>query len=300
MLLKKIIVAEDDDSIAHMVNMALGDAGYLCMRARDGLEALSLVRMHSPDLLILDVMMPSITGHEVARKLKGDVILSRTPILMLTSLDGVDDKVKGFESGADDYLVKPFDLRQLSARAAALIRASRRERERNPTTELPGSTAIEEHVESVLRSDRDAIVIQIDVRGFERYADVVGHTRAHALVASLGNLILDRMRAVAGDGGFVGHLGGVDFVVVVEPEVAEPLAQAVIEAFEEQRPELEAPVDPSLSRRKSDQLALAVAIVPTSGIAAGGGDEMAARMAQVMRSCKQREGSSYVVWDPSS
>ena len=64
MLLKKIVVAEDDDAIAHMVSMALGDAGYLCLRARDGDEALRLVKAHDPDLLILDVMMPRVDGLE--------------------------------------------------------------------------------------------------------------------------------------------------------------------------------------------------------------------------------------------
>ena len=64
MMLKKIVIAEDDDAIAHMVNMALGDAGFLCLRARDGDEALKLVKAHDPDLLVLDVMMPRIDGHE--------------------------------------------------------------------------------------------------------------------------------------------------------------------------------------------------------------------------------------------
>src|SRR5690606_38772858 len=73
MLLKKIVVAEDDDAIAHLINMALGDAGFLCLRARDGAEAINLVRVHAPDLLVLDVMTPRVSGHEVARKLKGDV-----------------------------------------------------------------------------------------------------------------------------------------------------------------------------------------------------------------------------------
>jgi DNA-binding response OmpR family regulator len=78
MLLKKIVVAEDDDAIAHMVSMALGDAGFLCLRASDGEEALNLVRLHTPDLLILDVMMPRMDGIEVARRIKGEVVLSKT------------------------------------------------------------------------------------------------------------------------------------------------------------------------------------------------------------------------------
>ena len=110
MLLKKIVVAEDDDAIAHMVSMALGDAGYLCLRARDGDEALRLVKAHDPDLLILDVMMPRVDGLEVARRLKSDVMWSRTPILMLTALSGIDSEVQGLDAGADSYMAKPFDL----------------------------------------------------------------------------------------------------------------------------------------------------------------------------------------------
>src|SRR6187549_157119 len=132
MLLKKIVVAEDDDAIAHLVNMALGDAGYLCLRAKDGEEALRLVRAHDPDLLVLDVMMPRVDGHEVARRLKADVMWSRTPILMLTALASVDNQVEGIEAGADAYLPKPFDLREFQAKVKALIRATRRERDRNP------------------------------------------------------------------------------------------------------------------------------------------------------------------------
>src|SRR3954454_476487 len=130
MLLKKIVIAEDDDAIAHMVSMALGDAGYLCLRARDGDEALKLVKAHDPDLLVLDVMMPRVDGLEVARRLKADVMWSRTPILMLTALAQVDDQVQGLEAGADAYMSKPFDLRELGARVKAMIRTARRERDR--------------------------------------------------------------------------------------------------------------------------------------------------------------------------
>ena len=194
MLLKKIVVAEDDDAIAHLVNMALGDAGFLCLRARDGAEAISLVRVHAPDLLILDVMMPRLSGLEVARKLKSDVILSRTPILMLTALTTVDNKVEGFEAGADDYLVKPFDIRELSARVHALIRASRRERDRNPTTNLPGSSAMEDLIAGVIKNGREVAVLHFDLAGFDGHADEVGIGRAEAMVAGLGHLMLECCR----------------------------------------------------------------------------------------------------------
>ncbi|MEI2624884.1 MAG: response regulator [Giesbergeria sp.] len=138
MLLKKIVVAEDDDAIAHLVGMALGDAGFLCLRARDGEEALRLVKQHDPDLLVLDVMMPRLDGLEVARRLKGDVLWSRIPILMLTALSSVDSQVAGLDAGADAYMGKPFDLREFGARVRAMVRSARRERDRNPTSNLPG------------------------------------------------------------------------------------------------------------------------------------------------------------------
>src|SRR5947207_9170022 len=120
MLLKKIVVAEDDDGVAHMLAAALGDAGYLVLRARDGVEALAIVRAQLPDALILDVMMPKLGGIEVVRRLKADVVASQVPVLMLTSLDEVDDRVRGLDAGADDYLAKPFDFRELRARVGAL------------------------------------------------------------------------------------------------------------------------------------------------------------------------------------
>src|SRR4051812_36805084 len=100
--------------------MALGDAGYLCLRARDGEQALFLASVENPDLLVLDVMMPKLDGMEACRRLRADPQLGRTPILMLTSLASVSDRLRGLNSGADDYLPKPFDLRELVARVGAL------------------------------------------------------------------------------------------------------------------------------------------------------------------------------------
>jgi len=284
MLLKKIVVAEDDDSIAHLVNMALGDAGFLCLRARDGVEAMNLVRVHAPDLLVLDVMMPRLSGHDVAKKIKGDAILSRTPILMLTALSAVDDKLQGFESGADDYLVKPFDLRELSARVNALIRTSRRERDRNSTTNLPGAAALEDAVAALLKEKRDSAIVHFDLVGFGAYADEVGYSQAETLVVALGQLVLELSRARGAE--FVGHLGGVDFIVVMPNADAEPLASLIVSAFQERRADWPSKVD----------LAMKGAVV--SAVDAASDDELSTRLQATMRAAKQREGSTYVVWGP--
>lgn len=278
MLLKKIVIAEDDDAIAHMVSMALGDAGYLCLRARDGDEALKLVKAHDPDLLVLDVMMPRVDGHEVARRLKADVMWSRIPILMLTALAGVDNEVQGIEAGADAYVSKPFDLREFAARSKALIRASRRERDRNPTTNLPGSRAIDEEIEGALKSGKPTSVVHIDILNWDSYADGIGIGKSEDTVRSLGKWLLEAARDSSGGGAFVGHIGGSDFISVLAPEHADAFVAQAESAFDGHRSTL--PGD-------AKSLALVIAIANTDGLTLNGGaDELGRRLGKAMKTAK--------------
>ncbi|MDQ3341456.1 MAG: response regulator [Myxococcota bacterium] len=291
MLLKKIVIAEDDDAIAHMVNMALGDAGFLCLRARDGDEALKLVKAHDPDLLVLDVMMPRVDGLEVARRLKADVMWSRTPILMLTALAGVDDQVQGLEAGADAYMSKPFDLREMGARVKALIRSARRERDRNPTTNLPGSRAIDEEIEGALKSGKPTMVVHVDIVNFDSYADTIGIARSEDTVRSVGQWLLESARAVSGGGAFVGHVGGSDFLAVLSPEHAEGFVQSAENAFDAKR---------STFPGETSALALVAAIVNTEGLTLkDGADELGRRLGKAMKLAKAVGKTNHVVWKPS-
>jgi DNA-binding response OmpR family regulator len=288
MLLKKIVVAEDDDAIAHMVNMALGDAGFLCLRARDGEEALRLVKHHDPDLLVLDVMMPRVDGFEVARRLKGDVMWSRTPILMLTALAGVDNQVEGIDAGADSYMSKPFDLREFGAKVKALVRASRRERDRNPTTNLPGSRAIDEEIDSGLRAGRVSCVLHVDLLHFDSYADAVGVQRSEETVRGLGKLLLEAARESSGGGAFVGHVGGSDFIAIVSPEQASAMVDRALAAFEAHRGELALGEHPPL--------AIVIATASTEGLPAAGADELGRRLGRAMKQAKALGTSTHVAW----
>lgn len=291
MLLKKIVIAEDDDAIAHMVNMALGDAGFLCLRARDGDEALKLVKAHDPDLLVLDVMMPRVDGLEVARRLKADVMWSRTPILMLTALAGVDDQVQGLEAGADAYMSKPFDLREMGARVKALIRAARRERDRSPSTNLPGSRAIDEEIEGALKSGKPTSVVHVDILNFDAYADSIGITHSEDVVKNLGRWLLEAARLASGGGAFVGHVGGSDFIAVLSPEHCDAFLTGSEGAFDAKRSEL--PGDAST-------LHLVAAITNTEGLNINtGADELGRRLGKAMKVAKAAGKTNHVVWKPS-
>ncbi len=121
-----VLLVEDHKPLAETVTLYLENAGYTVDYAADGLTALHLGSVNRYDALILDVMLPGIDGFEICHKLREDAGIA-TPILMLTARDQLDDKLRGFREGADDYLVKPFDLPELDARLQALIRRQRGE-----------------------------------------------------------------------------------------------------------------------------------------------------------------------------
>ena len=116
----RMLVVEDEAPIADFLVRGLKEQGYAVDLATDGLEALELLATMTPDVVVLDIMLPGIDGLEVCRRLRQSG--STTPVLMLTARDAVEDRVRGLDTGADDYLVKPFAVSELMARVRALTR----------------------------------------------------------------------------------------------------------------------------------------------------------------------------------
>ncbi len=116
----RLLVVEDNQRLRNSIQLSLEETGYVVDSAADGMEGQELAEMTSYDAIILDIMLPKRDGLEVCQNLRRQHL--RTPILLLTARDAVDDRVKGLDSGADDYLVKPFSLDELQARLRALMR----------------------------------------------------------------------------------------------------------------------------------------------------------------------------------
>lgn len=121
----RVLVVDDDLTVRDVVERYLTHAGYQVDVRGDGAAALAAVQADPPDLVVLDLMLPGMDGLEVCRRLRMEAQKS-TPVLMLTARDALDQKLAGFESGADDYLVKPFALQELGARLSALGRRQRK------------------------------------------------------------------------------------------------------------------------------------------------------------------------------
>ncbi len=121
----RVLVVEDDASIAELLEWHLGRAGYSVVQTGDGEEAMLLAREAPPDLVLLDWMIEGISGLEVCRRLRRSSETANVPIIMLTARGEEEDRVRGLETGADDYILKPFSPRELLARIEAVLRRIR-------------------------------------------------------------------------------------------------------------------------------------------------------------------------------
>jgi diguanylate cyclase (GGDEF)-like protein len=301
---ESILVVDDDPDIARFVEVNLRSAGYDVSVAGDGEEALERAGELRPDLVLLDVMMPRLDGFEVAQRLRKNPQTANTSIIMLTAKALSSDKVTGLQSGADDYIIKPFDPIELLARVKGTLRRAKEMRNLSPLTGLPGNIRIQEEIERQVREHRPFAVLYVDLDNFKTYNDKYGFVRGDRLIQGTARMIQDAVMAHDADG-FVGHVGGDDFVAVVTPETAEDVAKRVCERFDHDRTLYHENVD--LDRgfvRMEDRkgvvqdiplVSVSVGIATTSRRAFAHYGEAVAVATEMKQFAKRDGGSSYAV-----
>jgi two-component system, OmpR family, response regulator RpaA len=123
---EKILVIDDDASILELIKINLELQGYKVIVASDAIKGIALISQENPDLIVLDLMLPKLDGFTACQQIRADKKYKTIPILMLTAMSRVEDKIAGFDAGSDDYLTKPFEIGELMARVKALIRRASR------------------------------------------------------------------------------------------------------------------------------------------------------------------------------
>jgi len=232
-----ILVVDDDPDVAALVAMNLRFERFDVVVANDARGALAAIERHRPDLVLLDVMMPRVDGFELCRQLRASQLTAALPIIMLTAKELSADRIQGLTAGADDYIVKPFDVTELVARVRSTLRRNREMRDVSPLTGLPGNTrileAIAERIAARHEHGWEYAVCYVDLDNFKTVNDVYGFYRGDQMLTAAAGALHTAVIGVAGTPPFLGHIGGDDFLVVCTPEQVRPITDRAIALFDQ-------------------------------------------------------------------
>jgi len=238
---KKILIIDDEPVNIKFLKTMLKPAGYKLISANNGVEGLKLARDENPDIVLLDITIPGMNGYEVTEKLKSDHSTRDIPIILITALDGLDDKLRGIEAGADDFLSKPVNPGELLARMqAALLRMKiklqmetqlREATLQSITDPLTGlynrqfiKHDIERHVLQAQRYEQPMSLFFIDVDHFKHINDTYGHATGDSILKILSRCFKNALRG----SDIVARYGGDEFIVCL-PGTYHPPAMQVAE-----------------------------------------------------------------------
>lgn len=225
---ERILVVDDSPDNLEIISTRLRFRGYQVEEATRGHEALDRVRESTPDLLLLDVMLPDIDGYEISRRIKRDDSLPYVPIILVTARDSTRDKVAGLDAGADDYLTKPINFPELEARVRSMLRIKalqdeleRKNRRLERLSISDGLTGLfnHRHIQEVLheeferakRTDEPLTVAMLDLDRFKEVNDTYGHQTGDRVLQEAAWILRDTAREIDK----LGRYGGEEFLAVL-------------------------------------------------------------------------------------
>jgi PleD family two-component response regulator len=242
-----ILVVDDDPDVVAYLRRNLERIGFVLDVASDAEQVARRLEEHTPDLILLDVMMPEGNGFGVLRRLAAGRDTSTIPVIVLTAAGRTTDRVRALRLGADDYVVKPFDVRELVARMRTVLRRARQLRELSPLTGLAGNAGITAEIAARIAAQAESgappfAVAHVDIDNFKSFNDRYGFMRGDGVIVLCARCLTDtaaeRRRPV-----FVGHVGGDDFVVVLDHRDVDDFCKDALVAWDRAIPDLYEPED---------------------------------------------------------
>ena len=230
------MIADDDPDIRDILKLTLAEENYEIIEAQDGEEALKIIRAKPLDLILLDYKMPKMDGRQLCNLVKKDLLLQYLPIIMVTGKGEVSDKIDGLDAGADDYVVKPFEPKELLARIRMVLRRTKRDLEANPLTRLPGNVTILNELSKCIEKKSPYAVCYVDLDKFKAYNDKYGFEHGDDVIRETARILLGAAKECGNADDFVGHIGGDDFVVITSPEAADKICEKIIRDFDKISP----------------------------------------------------------------
>jgi len=239
----KIIIADDDAELAAVIAQRLGNEKFDCIIASDGEEAFHITKRELPDIIILDIMLPKMSGYEVCRRMLRDPQLYTVPILVLTGLSDEPEVLHALEQGADDVVTKPFRFDNLIQKVRGLLAMGNSLNQLHPIFGLAGTDAIKRHINHRLARDGQLAVCYIDILHSKAFRAVHGADR-HTEVVKLGAETLKETReGLEFYDSFIWFIGGQDFVAVMNIEQYEQYCRTCVSSFDQQVSSFYRPVE---------------------------------------------------------
>ena len=231
-MIKKILLIDDSLFFRGQMKLSLGKE-YEVLEAGTGADGLDMVRSEKPDMVLLDIVLPDYSGFDICRMLREYEGNTLMPIIMITSQDAQEDVLVGLELGADDYIKKPFNERELLSRIKNIFRRIDRNRNANPLTGLDGNLEIQREITSRIARGISIGIIYADLDNFKAYNDVYGFSSGDRIIILTADIIRDQAMLWGNEDDFVGHIGGDDFIVVTTPEKTARICEEIIAVFDE-------------------------------------------------------------------
>ncbi|HLF91666.1 MAG TPA: response regulator [Anaerolineales bacterium] len=212
-----VLIVEDDLDVADMLNAYFRVQGYEVLTVNWGEDGIRACQTSHPDLIILDIRLPDIDGYEVARQLRSNRRTENIPIIFLTEKRARDDRLKGLELGADDYITKPFDIQELRLRVRNSLKRAAQGALNNPITSLAEGPLVDERMAECLDNHDPWAVLVISIENLETFREKYGFIASDDVLRAVSLMISNSVRDHGAPGDFLGHLNGTQFVVISQP-----------------------------------------------------------------------------------
>lgn len=281
-----ILLIDDDLRLREILRANFEVVGFRVLDALDADSALAALDRGRPDAIVLDVVPVASDGAGVVERLRRHPHGSHVPLIVLTPRMHADEAVRSLEAGADDVVTKPFAPEEVLARVRGRIKRAADEVSLQPLTKLPGNGPIEAEIRRRLAADAPWSVLYLDLDGFKAFNDAFGFASGDDVIRLLATTIVDAVGRHGGEDGFVGHVGGDDFVAVMQPVRAAATAQAVVTAFDRDMRTLQRDT-------RVPYCSVSIAVVDGSR-GPSTYEEIGERAARVKKEAKRRRGSVVV------
>ena len=234
----KIIIVDDDDEFVVQVARTLGAAGHTCVRERSGQGVIESIEQQGIDLLILDVMLPGVSGFELCRRIRAQEYFYRLPILFLTAMDAEEEVSHGLAQGADDYMTKPFRQDLLLRRVDGLLQQGQQNLLVDKLTSMAGPKAMKLELQNALGAKRPFAVAYIELVPITEFVRQAGEEARLKAIRHLARAIKICGEQCSPDFLREGHMGGGHFVCMLETPQAETFGRSLQEVWKNHMPHL--------------------------------------------------------------